>query len=195
MPESYLIGIAGPSGAGKTYLAQHLAQELNGLVLPIDAYYHDLAHLPPAIDHRLLIKHVSQLLRGELAEVPRYDFATHTRMAGTRTFGPAGVIIIEGLFALYWPEMRELLHSRIYVDMSHDVCFERRLARDVTERGRSPESVHQQYWTTVAPMAERHVYPMKVHADVVVWGAGPAEEHIARIREHMSPDFVRRGRK
>lgn len=195
--DAYLIGLTGPSGSGKSYLARHLAAKLNALVLSTDAYYHDLSHIslqrraesnfdnPIALDHELLIAHLSRLRRGEGVEIPTYDFASHTRVAQSAIFGPAEIVIIEGLFALYWPELRNLLGTKVYVDMNDDVCLARRTERDVRERGRTLESVQQQYAKTVAPMAHRFVVPTKAHADVVVSGAAPIADSVTRIMEHV----------
>ncbi len=195
-PSTYLIGIAGPSGSGKSFLATRLARQLQGHVLGTDAYYRDLGHLPPhdrahsnfddpaAIDHLLLIEQVSRLRHGEPVDVPLYDFATHTRKPETRTFEASGVVIVEGLFTLYWPELRALFGTKVYVDLHDELCLKRRTHRDVRERGRTPDSVLQQYNTTVAPMAEHYVRPTIAHADVVVFGADPIAEEIARVLEH-----------
>lgn len=198
MADTYLIGITGPSGAGKTYLATHLAETLNAPVLHLDAYYIDLAHLPlaeraranfddpKAIDHELLVEHISLLSQGQSIEIPIYDFATHTRQPGTKPFHAAEVVIIDGLFALYWPALRDLLHTKVYVDMSQSVCLERRTYRDVRERGRTRESVHEQFFATVAPGAQLYVNPMRTHADVVLWGDTAIEIEVSRVVEHMN---------
>jgi uridine kinase len=194
---SYLIGIAGPSGAGKSFLARHLAKQLSAPVLSLDSYYRDLSHLPldsrahcnfdepAAIEHELLIAQVADLHGGKTIPVPTYDFATHTRTAETRLFTPAEFVIMEGLFTLHWPDLRRLLGTRVYVDISDEICLQRRQRRDVRERGRTPESVVEQVRTTVAPMAERYVRPTRRHADVVLSGSLPIEQGVARVLEHI----------
>jgi len=194
--EVHLIGIAGPSGAGKTYLATHLAAALNADLLGLDRYYRDLSHLSPeerartnfddprALEHELLIDQVARLRIRENVHLPIYDFATHTRSERTETLHPAEVLILEGLFTLHWPALRELLTTRVYVDMHDEVCLVRRQARDVRERGRTPESVIEQYRATVAPMAQLYVRPTIVHADVVVGGAERIEDGVARVLDH-----------
>ena len=194
---SYLIGIAGPSGAGKSYLASYLAERLSAPVLALDRYYRDLSHLPleeraqtnfdepAALDHDLLIAQVSDLRNGQAIHVPAYDFSVHTRIRETPLFHPAKFVIIEGLFTLLWPELRHYLGTGVYVDMADDMCLERRLERDVRERGRTPESVVEQFRTTVAPMAERYVRPTRAHADVVVFGAIPIGDEVERVLEHV----------
>lgn len=194
----YLIGIAGPSGAGKSYLAEHLVRELkNATVVPIDAYYPDLGQLsleqrselnfddPAMLDTSLLFAQVEALARGESVQQPVYDFAHHTRTAEKVHVPPSPFIIIEGLFTLYWPELRNLLHTRIYVDMSDDICLERRIARDVYERGRSPEYVEHQFRSSVVPMAEAYVRPTSRFADIKVYGAAKVEEEVAAVLAHV----------
>lgn len=194
--ENYLIGVAGPSGAGKTYLATHLAATLHASVLALDRYYRDLSHLsteeralvnfdaPEALDHELIVEQVARLRNKETVRLPVYDFATHTRSARTEVLRPAEVIIIEGLFTLHWPSLRELLGTSVFVDMDDEVCLTRRKARDVRERGRTPESVVEQYVATVAPMALRYVRPTIVHADVVVSGTEPISVSVSRVMAH-----------
>lgn len=194
---SYLIGIAGPSGAGKSYLARHVAERLGAPILALDHYYRDLSHLsfmdreqtnfdePAALEHDLLIAHVRELHTGKSIEVPTYDFSIHTRTDETRLFQSAPFVILEGLFTLHWPELRHYLGTRVYVDMKNKVCLKRRCERDVRERGRTRESVVEQFRTTVAPMAERYVKPTRTHADVVVYGAMPIAEEVERVLEHV----------
>ncbi len=194
---TYLIGIAGPSGAGKSYLAKHLKAALHGDVLAIDRYYRDLSHLPmlqrarlnfdspEALEHELLIEQVGRLRNGETVQLPVYDFARHSRTKKTETLKASRVLIVEGLFTLYWPGLRELLDTKVYVDLNDEACFARRQARDVRERGRTAESVIEQYETTVAPMAERYVRPTIEYADVVVMGDEPIEDGVTQVLEHF----------
>ena len=194
---SYLIGIAGPSGAGKSYLARHLAARLRAPVLALDHYYRDLSHMaveerartnfddPAALDHELLMSQVVELSEGRAVEIPTYDFSVHTRTGLTQPFQPAAFVIVEGLFTLHWPELRRVLGTGVYVDMADDVCLQRRQERDVRERGRTPESVVEQFHATVAPMAERYVRPTEAHAHVVVFGAAPIEEAVENVLEHV----------
>src|SRR5580704_3723783 len=195
--KSYLIGIAGPSGAGKSYLARHLSECLRAPVLSLDHYYRDLSHLslesrdrsnfddPSALEHDLLIAHVAQLAEGGPIAVPTYDFSVHTRTGQTQLFEPSPFVILEGLFTLYWPELCGLLGTRVYLEMTDDLCLQRRQERDVRERGRTPESVVEQFRATVAPMAARFVRPTQEHAHVVVFGAAPVGEEVERVLEHI----------
>lgn len=194
--ETYLIGIAGPSGAGKSYLAKHLAKELQATILGLDGYYRDLSHLKPAkrahanfdapeaLEHELLIEQVARLRRRQAVELPMYDFATHTRIGETESLQPAGVVIVEGLFTLYWPKLRDLLDTKVYVHTTDDVCLARRMERDIVERGRTPESVREQFTKTVVPMARKYVRPTLAHADVVVLASDPIEAGVARVLAH-----------
>lgn len=180
-----VIGIAGASGSGKTTLAIELARELNGIHFPLDNYYKDLAHLPLAeralqnfddpalIKSTLLAQHVAALARGETIERPLYDFSRHIRVPDrTETVLPHACVLVEGLFALHYPELLPLYHLRVYVDTPDGLCFERRLKRDVESRGRTPESVKRQYEATVRPAGELYVRPSAKNADLTVDGAG-----------------------
>jgi uridine kinase len=194
--KTYLIGVAGPSGAGKTYLATHLAAALDASMVALDRYYRDLSHLPleerarvnfdapEALDHELLVKQVAGLRNNQTVQLPVYDFATHTRTRRTEVLRPADVVIVEGLFALYWSSVRELLGTKVFVDMTDEVCLTRRQERDVRERGRRPESVVEQYAAIVAPMAQRYVRPTIVHADIVVSGAEAIGDSLSRVLAH-----------
>ena len=180
---SVVIAVAGCSGSGKTTLAEELARVLGGSHFPLDNYYLDLAHLEPAerartnfddpgtIESALLAQHVAALARGESIERPLYDFATHTRVRGrTETVEPAPFVIVEGIFALCYAALLPIYNLRVYVDAPDGLCYERRLKRDVVDRGRTPESVRQQYEATVRPSAEEWVRPSAAHADLIVDG-------------------------
>ena len=204
---SYLIGIAGPSGAGKSYLAHHLAQRLSAPVLALDHYYRDLSHLPleerarsnfdepAALEHELLIEQIADLRSGHSIELPTYDFSMHTRTGATRTFESAPFVVVEGLFTLHWAELRGILGTRVYVEMTDDVCLGRRTERDVRERGRTPESVLQQFRATVAPMAEQYVRPTIRHADVIVSGDAPIDVGTERVLEHIRKRLSQDGKR
>ncbi|HEV2215342.1 MAG TPA: AAA family ATPase, partial [Terracidiphilus sp.] len=169
---SVVLGIAGCSGSGKTTLAAELAHALGGIHFHLDNYYRDLRHMPyseriqqnfddPAmIESPLLAAHVSALARGEAIERPLYDFSTHTRVLDrTERVRASAFLVVEGLFALYYPELLPLYSLRIYVDTPDELCFERRLKRDIEQRGRTPEAVQRQYEATVRPSSIAYVRP------------------------------------
>lgn len=188
-----MIGIAGCSGAGKTCLATRLAGLLGGEVLSLDHYYADLAHLPlsqrertnfdhpDSLDWVLAESQLEALSRGEAIDQPRYDFPSHTRESRTVRAEPSPVMVVDGIFALYSERIRRLYTIAIFVDLEETVCLERRLARDVMERGRTPESVLRQYQETVSPMAKQFVLPTRQFADVIVRGCDPLEESVRKV--------------
>jgi uridine kinase len=193
-----MLAIAGCSGSGKTTLAAELARTLGGIHFHFDNYYRDLSHLPLAdragqnfddpalIQSPLLIEHVAALAKGQPIERPLYDFATFIRIPGqTETLHPAPYVIVEGLFALYYPELLPLYQLRIYVDTPDDLCFERRLKRDMEERGRTAESVRRQYDATVRPASLAYVRPSTMHADLTVDGSGALDWKIERVLSKM----------
>jgi uridine kinase len=193
-----VMAIAGCSGSGKTTLATELAHNLNGVHFHFDNYYRDLSHLPMAdraqqnfddpalIESPLLAEHVRALARGEAIERPVYDFATYVRdHYRTETVRSGAFLLVEGLFALHYAELLPLYQLRIYVDTPDELCFERRLKRDMEERGRTPESVRKQYEATVRPSSVSIVRPSAVHADLVVDGAGALDWKVERVLAEM----------
>lgn len=188
------LGIAGCSGSGKTTLAAELARALGGIHFHLDNYYRDLSHLPfeerlrqnfddPAlIESPLLARDVAALARGEAIERPLYDFSTHTRVKGrTERVAPGPLLIVEGLFALHYPELLPIYQLRVYIDTPDGLCFERRLKRDIEQRGRTPESVRQQYEATVRPASVSFVRPSAAHADLVIDGNGALDWKVERV--------------
>ena len=193
-----VLGIAGCSGSGKTTLAVELARELDGTHFPLDHYYRDLAHLPVAerfqqnfddpdlIDLPLLVAHITVLARGEAIERPLYDFTTHTRVPGrTETITPGAVLAVEGIFALVYPQLLPLYHLRIYIDAPDDLCFERRMKRDIEQRGRTPESVLRQYEATVRPASIQYVRPSALQADLSIDGTGALDWKVERVLNEL----------
>ncbi len=189
-----VLGIAGASGSGKTTLANELARELGGFLFSLDNYYRDLGHMPfeertrqnfddPAIiESPLLAAHVGALARGETIKRPLYDFGTYTRVEGrTETVRPGAYLLVEGLFALYYPELLPLYQLRVYVDTADPLCFDRRLRRDTEERGRTPESVRRQYEATVRPAALAYVRPSGANADLVLDGAAALDWKVEQV--------------
>ncbi len=193
-----VLAIAGCSGSGKTTLAAELARTLGGVHFHFDNYYRDLADRPLAeraqqnfddpalIESPLLIAHVAALAQGKAIERPLYDFSSYIRIPGrTETFQPGPFLLVEGLFALYYPELLPLYQLRVYIDTPDELCFERRLKRDMEERGRTPESVMRQYELTVRPASLAYVRPSAVHADITVDGAGALDWKVERVVAEM----------
>ncbi len=200
-----VIGIAGGSGSGKTTVAQTILQRVGPeriSFLQHDAYYKDLSGLPPVqrievnFDHpnsletELLTQHILQLKGGQPAEVPIYDFSTHSRTDRTYTVQPRAVILVEGILLFTEAPLRELFNVKIFVDTDSDLRFIRRLERDISERGRSLEMVVKQYLSTVRPMHLEFVEPSKRYADVVIpeggFNAAALDMVVARIETMLS---------
>ncbi|MCX7800699.1 MAG: uridine kinase [Fimbriimonadales bacterium] len=191
------VAIAGATASGKTTLARAVADRVPCTILRTDDYYRRLDHLtfeqrclqnfdhPDAIEHDLLVAHVRELLAGRTVEAPRYDFTRHTRFPETHTVVPSPVLLIEGLFALCFPELRELCAVRVFVDTPEDVCLKRRLARDVLERGRTPVEVMERFSGHVAPMFRQHVLPTRETASVVVSGTDDVVACAERVLAEM----------
>ena len=159
-------------------------------MLSLDSYYRDLADLSPderaranfdapeAMDHQRLAADLRQLAAGRRVKIPVYDFATHTRQEHQQSLTPTDFLLVEGLFALYWPDINALYHLRLFVTADDAICLERRLARDRIERGRSPASIRAQYQDQVRPMYRRHVQPTARYADLILDGSTPTEEQV-----------------
>ena len=193
-----VLGIAGCSGSGKTTLADELARTLGGMRFHLDDYYLDLGHLPfservknnfddPAmIELPLLAAHIRELALGKAIDRPVYDFATHTRVTGrTERVAPAPYVIIEGLFALYYPEVLPVYQLRVYIDTPDPLCFERRMKRDTEQRGRTAESVTRQYEATVRPSSVAFVRPSSANADLIIDGTGALDWKVERVLTEM----------
>ena len=178
-----VIGVAGGSGSGKTTIAHAVFENVGAEQVSLiqhDAYYRDSAHLdleerrlinydhPDSLETELLIHHLQELRAGRMVEVPVYDFSVHTRTAATVHVEAEAVIMVEGILVLAEPELRKLMDLRIYIDTDPDLRFIRRLSRDITERGRTVESVTDQYLSTVRPMHLQFVEPSKRYADIIV---------------------------
>lgn len=195
---TYMVAIAGPSCAGKTETAKAVAKLLNARIIALDSYYKNLDHLtydercrfnfdePVALDHELLVKQLRSLAAGKTIETPVYDFTRHTRAAVTQRIEPAPFVIIEGLFVLYWEDIRNLCRTTVFVDAPDELCLERRKNRDVRERGRTVESVEAQYDATVRPMAAKYVWPTKEFAGLVVSGTDTLEHCAAQVLNDIS---------
>jgi uridine kinase len=179
---SFVIGIAGGTGAGKTTVARLVTESVGESVtrIPLDNYYEDLSHLdleerqsvnydhPGAFEWDLLREHLERLLEGQPVEMPRYDFETHNRKPERVTVEPTDVIVVEGILALYDETINDMMDLRVYVETDADVRILRRIRRDVVDRGRDLEGVIDQYLSTVKPMHEQFIEPSKKHADLII---------------------------
>ena len=191
----FVIGVAGGSGSGKSTVTQQVLASFGTDMVSVvmqDDYYRDQSDLtadvrrkqnydhPQAFDWPLLVQHVRALCNGEPIDMPEYDFTIDNRSNKTIPVKPAPVIVVEGLFALYDADLRDMMSLKIFVDTASDVRFIRRMQRDITERARSVESVVAQYLETVRPMHKQFIEPTKRHADVILpHGAnGPAVDVI-----------------
>jgi uridine kinase len=192
--EPVILGIAGCSGSGKTTLAEELARELEGTHFHLDHYYRDLSHLgyeercrqnfdhPDMLESDLLIEHVGQLAQGNTIYHPQYDFANHTRLAGAdKRLEVDHLLIIDGIFALHYEGLCSLYDLSVYVDAPDEICYQRRMKRDVCQRGRSKESVAAHYAETVRPMAEKYVRPSAKHANLVVDGTESLDWSVEQV--------------
>lgn len=177
------IGVAGGTGSGKTTVANEIVRRVGRdriVSVNQDRYYHDLGPIdekrrihhnfdhPSAIEEALLVEHVQLLKAGRPAELPVYDFTRHVRIQTTELAHPKTVILIEGILVLAIPALREFLDVKIFVDTDADLRFIRRLRRDMDERGRSLESVVEQYLATVRPMHLEFVESSKRWADIII---------------------------
>jgi uridine kinase len=193
----YLIGIAGFSGSGKTTVASALAKVLPATIFSLDDYYVDHPHLtydercqlnydhPEIFDHAMIAEHLRQLAGRKAIKRPVYDFTTHSRAKHTDVMQPNDYIIVEGLFTLHWQEVRELFGTKVYMEATHDVCLPRRERRDISERGRTPESVRTQYAATVQPMADQFILPTRHYADLIIQCTGQTQVAVKTILEHV----------
>jgi uridine kinase len=200
-----IIGICGGTGSGKTTVANRILESVSKdevVFLQQDSYYRNLDQLPldyrrianfdhpDAIDNDLLVEHVRALKSGEAVELPVYDFKTHTRQPETLHMEPRPIIIVEGILIFAEPRLLEEMDIKVYVDTPDDIRFIRRLRRDIAERGRTVESVIEQYEATVRPMHMQFVEPSKRHADVIIPEGGHNLVSIGlisgRIRERLA---------
>jgi uridine kinase len=207
-----IIGICGGTGSGKTTVANRILESVSKdevVFLQQDSYYRNLDELPldirnvvnfdhpDAIDNNLLVEHLRALKTGRAAEVPLYDFKTHSRREETLHIEPQPIIIIEGILIFAEQRLLDEMDIKVYVDTPDDIRFIRRLRRDVAERGRTAESVIEQYLATVRPMHMQFVEPSKRYADVIIPEGGHNLVSIGlisgRIRERLADARRSRG--
>jgi uridine kinase len=203
------IAVAGGTGSGKTTVSRALLDRVGSnhiAYVPHDAYYKAIAHLPAearaqvnfdhpdSLDTALMIEHIKQLQAGQSAHVPIYDFATHERKAQTVYVEPQPIILVEGILIFAEPALRELFDVKIFVDTDADIRFIRRLKRDIAERGRSAESVIEQYMATVRPMHLQFVEPSKRYADVIIPEGGHNLVAIDMLADRVRSMLRRRGK-
>ena len=183
MEKPILIGITGGTGSGKSTIADALYSNFSKdriTMIQQDMYYKDQSHLsmeervktnydhPMAFDNDLLVEHLQKLIKGEAIEKPRYDFTVHNRAKDTTTVEPREIIIVEGILILEDERIRDLLDIKVYVDTDADIRILRRLVRDIDERGRTVESVIDQYLKMVRPMHMEFTEPTKRYADIII---------------------------
>lgn len=202
-----IIGVAGGTGSGKTTVSQEILRRVGMeriTFIQHDSYYCDQSHLPleeraalnfdhpDSLESDLLVAHLRQLQSGRTVHIPVYDFTSHTRTGETRRVDPSRVILVEGILIFAEPALRGMFDVKIYVDTDADVRFIRRLRRDITERGRTVESVIEQYEKTVRPMHLEFVEPSKRYADVIIPEGGfnvvAMDMVVARILEMVESE-------
>ena len=194
-----VIGIAGCSGSGKTTLASELATQLNATLFPLDLYYRDLSQFPldsrhkqnfdhpDSLESELFIEHIRSLAAGQTIQRPVYDFSTHSRVLGVfDPITPTRFVLVEGILALHYPELIPLYNFSIYVDAPHDVCLARRIHRDMRERGRTEQSVRDQFEATAKPMADLYVLPSQQRASMTVTGIDALDWSIEQILRELN---------
>jgi uridine kinase len=203
-----VVGISGGTGSGKTTLSDLILEKIGRekiAYLPHDAYYRDLKHLPleerakvnydhpDSLETELLIRHIKELKAGQPINMPLYDFTIHNRKTETLTVNPKQIILVEGILIFVEKSLRNLFDMKIYVDTDADIRFIRRLTRDVNERGRTVQSVINQYLQTVRPMHLEFVENSKRYADIIVpqGGMNPValDMVIARLRSLLNGEL------
>jgi len=203
---SLIVGVAGGSGSGKTTVARAIHEPLgvDAVLLDADSYYCDLSHLefdqrkavnydhPDAFDVPLLVEQLDQLARGHAVQKPTYDYALHTRAQARMHVEPREVILVDGILLFADARLRSLFDIKVFVDVAEDIRFIRRLRRDIQERGRSLDSVIEQYLSTVRPMHLEFVEPSMRYADVILPEGGNNQIGIEMIRARVEKELAMR---
>jgi uridine kinase len=193
-----VLGIGGCSCSGKTTLSRELATQLDATLFPLDLYYRDLSQFPldsrhtlnfdhpDSLESELIVEHVQGLATGRPIQRPVYDFKTHSRVLGRYdTVAPAKVVIVEGILALHYPELLPLYSLSVFVSAPHEVCLARRIHRDTRERGRTEDSVREQFHATARPMADEYVIPSAKYAGLTVEGTESIDWSVERVLQRM----------
>ena len=202
MNKPLLIGISGGTGSGKTRFTKELISRFDQshlICISQDSYYKDLSYItydqrcevnfdnPDSIDFSSLLQDLQDLMNYKKVRVPIYNFKRHTRMKKTNKLEPKPIIILEGIFALYKPTIRELMNLKIFVDTPADIRILRRTKRDINKRERTIESIFTQYVKTVRPMHEKFVEPSKLYADIIVPNGGKNKVALDIINSELLP--------
>lgn len=204
MKDCIIIGVAGGSGSGKTTVANNLVKVFSredAILIEQDSYYRELSHLaideralnnfdhPDSIEFELMKKHILELKNNKEVEIPIYDFKTHSRKVEKEIIHPSKIIVVEGILIFAVKEIRDLFDMKIFVDTDADEMLLRRIERDISERGRSFESVKNQYLRTVKPMYLEFCEPSKRYADVIIPRGGENKIAIdmilARLKRYL----------
>ena len=196
---TYFIGLAGGTASGKTTIVNMLNEDLadKGQIIYLDSYYHafddksleerkqlNYDH-PDSFDFDALVKDIRQLKAGNPIQMPVYDYVGFTRSEKCITINPCPVIIVEGMLVLWYPPLRELLDLKVFIDTADDERLIRRIKRDTMERGRSLDSILDQYQTTVKPMHEQFIGPSKKYADIIIPRGAENEKGVRILKEHI----------
>ena len=205
--KTYIIGISGASGSGKTTFAQNLVKKFTHdktLLISQDSYYKDLSHLslveranenfdhPNSIDFKLLKKHLIELKKGNSISQPIYNFNSHSREKRTIKIGTKSVLIVEGTLLLSQPEIIEEIDCTIFINLDQNTCLERRMKRDISDRGRTKEEVLKQYKKTVKPMYELFIKPNENTANHIITGNN-TQDDIADLYATILKDLKNKG--
>lgn len=194
-----IIGIAGGSASGKSTIVKKMLEHLgeHAKVIKQDAYYHSFSHLPleerkklnydhpDAFDFEAMLKDMAALKRGESIDMPVYDYVCYTRKEETAHIAASPIILIEGLLTLWYEPLRDLMDLKLFVDTDSDERLIRRIHRDMNKRGRSLDSIIEQYKQTVKPMHEQFILPTKKYADLIIPEGAQNERALQIVREHL----------
>lgn len=201
-----VIAIGGPSCSGKTTLARRLVEHWGAdraRAISLDRYYRDLSALsleqraevnfdhPDSLDGDLLMRQICELAAGRAVELPTYDFAAHTRGETVELVQPSDFVVLEGLFTFHWSPLCDVLDIKVFLDVRNQTALDRRIHRDTRERGRTEESVREQWSRSVAPMREVYVDPTRQLADLVISGQQTIEDMQQELLTHIREELDR----